>query len=609
MGAPRPVNASLDEPEPQPANSEGAGSLVQEGAAPLKQLLEQKRKLEQLNGWFDIALNNMVRGLSMFDADQRLIVCNNTYRQMYSLPDELTAPGTSLADIMRFHVKRETGRDGPEEIEAQKQWIDQHIARLGEGRSFTHIQTLSNGRKFQVTYQPLADGGWVDVQEDITEKSRAEQRIEWLARHDALTGIANRHHFRETFEASLRSLGGGASISLHWIDLDRFKEINDTFGHPVGDALLKAVAKRLRGTIRKNDFLARLGGDEFAIIQVGGDSKEQSERLAKRVLQSLTRPYYILGHALTITASVGIVRAPEHGRTADELLKNADVALYNVKSAGRQGFEVFRSGSGERVEAMRRIESDLHVALRRHQFEVHYQPILSLKTRRVVGCEALLRWNHPVYGSVAPEEFLPIAERTGDLISIGAWAIEQACRDACSWPGSVSLAVNLSSLQLQSGELVNVVSHALHSTGLDAARLCIDVSEAVLARESSTVREALAKLRGLGIRIALDDFGKCGGTLGTLQDVRFDAVKIDRSLVQAMPQRAECAAIVNAVSALARALGMASIAEGIETEAQLAGVTQAGCSEVQGFYLSHPVPGRQLQRVLAECPHKLSLAA
>jgi predicted signal transduction protein with EAL and GGDEF domain len=372
---------------------------------------------------------------------------------------------------------------------------------------------------------------------------------------------------------------------------------------------LKAVAKRLRGSIRKNDFLARLGGDEFAIIQVGGEGKEQSERLAKRVLQALGRPYYILGHALTVTASVGIVRAPEHGRTADELLKNADVALYNVKASGRQGFEVFRSGSGQRVEAMRRIETDLHVALREKQFELHYQPILSLKTRHVVGCEALLRWKHPEHGWVAPDEFLPIAERTGDLISIGAWSLEQACRDASSWVDGVSLAVNLSSLQLQSGELVNVVSHALDNAKLDPKRLCIDVSEVVLARDSAAVLEALGKLRALGISIALDDFGKCGGVLGTLQEVQFDAVKIDRSLVQAMPQRPESAAIVAAVSSLARSLGMTSIAEGIETEGQLACVSQAGCHEVQGFYLSQPVPASHLQHVLTECPQKLALAA
>ncbi len=254
-----------------------------EQSSPIDLLLEQKRKLEQLNGWFDIALNNMVRGLSMFDADQRLIVCNKSYRQMYALPDELTRPGTPLADIVRFHVKRETGRDGAEEVAGQQRWIAEHIGKLACGKSFTHAQHRRDGRKFLVTYQPLEDGGWVDIQEDITEKSRAEQRIEWLARHDALTGVANRFHFRETFEAALRDAGPNGALSLHWLDLDHFKEVNDTYGHPVGDALLKAVAKRLRGCIRKCDFLARFGGDEFAIVQASGEGTEHCEQLARRV--------------------------------------------------------------------------------------------------------------------------------------------------------------------------------------------------------------------------------------------------------------------------------------------------------------------------------------
>lgn len=243
---------------------------------PMALLLEQKKKLEQLNTWFDIALNNMVRGLSMFDAQQRLIVCNNSYREMYALPAELTRPGTPLADIVRYHVKRETGRDGAEEVANQAKWLADHMAKLAKGRPFSHVQDLTNGRKFLVTYQPLVDGGWVDIQEDITEKRRAEEKIEWLARHDALTGVANRFYFRETFENALGGLHKGTSLALHWLDLDCFKEVNDRLGHPIGDALLKAVAQRLRGSVRKSDFLARLGGDEFAIIQSG--PKDRSVR-------------------------------------------------------------------------------------------------------------------------------------------------------------------------------------------------------------------------------------------------------------------------------------------------------------------------------------------
>jgi diguanylate cyclase (GGDEF)-like protein len=402
------------------------------GAAPADVLLEQKRSLEQLNTWFEVALNNMVRGLSMFDAEQRLIVCNKSYRQMYSLPEELTLPGTPLTEIVRYHVRQETGRGGSDEEAKLSRWLAGHVVRLAEGRSFSQIQHLRSGRTLLVTYQPLADGGWVDIQEDITEKRRTEQKIEWLAHHDALTGVANRFHFRETFEQALKGLGKGSSLALHWIDLDEFKEVNDTYGHPIGDALLKAVAQRLCTSIRKSDFLARLGGDEFAIIQTGAVRTEQCERLAKRVLASISKPYNIMGHAITISASLGIVRAPAHGRTADELLKNADVALYNVKSDGRRGFEIFRRGSARQIDAQHRLESEIHSALSRDQFELHYQPILSLRTHHVASCEALLRWQHPRNGLVPPAEFLPLAEKPVPSSTSGAgfWVRHAATRPA-----------------------------------------------------------------------------------------------------------------------------------------------------------------------------------
>ena len=348
-------------------------------------LLEQKRSLEQLNTWFEVALNNMVRGLSMFDADQRLIVCNKSYRQMYSLPEELTRPGTPLAEIVRYHVHARDGPRRPVEERSSPSGSSDHVAKLAEGRSFSQVQHLRCGRTLLVTYQPLADGGWVDIQEDITEKRRTEEKIEWLAHHDALTGVANRFHFRETFEQALKGLGKGSALALHWIDLDEFKEVNDTYGHPIGDALLKAVAQRLRTSIRKIDFLARLGGDEFAIIQAGAVRSEQCERLAKRVLAAISKPYNILGHPITISASLGIVRAPAHGRTADELLKNADVALYNVKSAGpprlRDLSGAAAAGTSTRSGGSR---PTFRPPSSREQFELHYQPILSLRTHHVV---------------------------------------------------------------------------------------------------------------------------------------------------------------------------------------------------------------------------------
>ena len=572
-------------------------------------LLEQKRTLEQLNTWFEVALNNMVRGLSMFDAEQRLIVCNKSYREMYALPEELTAAGTPLAEIVSYHVRRETGRDGAEESAKQAKWIGDHCARLAEGKPFSEIQHLRCGHTLLVTYQPLADGGWVDIQEDITEKRRTEEKIEWLARHDPLTGVANRFFFRETFEHALKGLEKGNSIALHWLDLDQFKEVNDTFGHPIGDALLKAVAQRLRASVRKTDFLARLGGDEFAIIQAGATRTEQCERLAKRVLAAVSRPYHILGHALAISASLGIVRAPAHGRTADELLKNADVALYSVKSAGRRGFELYRRGSVRQIDAQRRLEGDIATALSERQFELHYQPILNLRTNHVTSCEALLRWQHPRNGLIPPDDFLPLAEKTGTIIDIGRWVLTQACRDATRWADELTVTVNLSLLQFESGDLKSIVRKALSDAGLAPSRLELEISESLIDRDRGKMLSTLTELRALGIGITLDDFGKASGSLSSLRSFPFNKIKIARSLVKDVPAHEDSAAIVKAVAMLAATLGISTVAKGVETLDELNTVARAGCGKVQGFFISRPVPAGELDAALSECIQKIGLAA
>jgi len=578
-------------------------------AEPIDLLRAQKRKLEQLNSWFDIALNNMVRGLSMFDADQRLIVCNQSYRQMYGLPEELTCPGTPLSEIVRYHVRKETGQDGAEEVAKQAKWLARHVAKLAKGRSFSHVQDLKDGRKFLVTYQPLADGGWVDIQEDITEKRRAEERIEWLARHDPLTGLANRFYFREAFEAALKGLSDGSALALHWLDLDQFKQVNDTLGHPVGDALLKAVAQRLRASIRRTDFLARMGGDEFAIIQSAARHADQCERLAKRVLHDVCQPYHILGHAISISASIGIVRAPEQGKTADELLKNADVALYDVKQAGRKGFSLFRCGREAEIDADRRLDSEIHAALAQNQFELHYQPVLNLRSQHVASCEALLRWRHPRNGLLSAAHFLSAAERSGLMLDIGRWVLDRACQDAKCWTEPVKVTVNLSPLQLEAGDLPVVVRKVLSDAKLKPSRLRLEVGESLLDRNASARRRTLRELRRLGIGLTLDDFGKASGALGNLQAYPFDEIKIDRVLVKNVPVRADSAAIVKAVVNLSRSLGIRSVAEGVETRDELDMMAQVGCNKVQGYYISRPVPAGELGAVLSECPYKLRIAA
>jgi len=570
---------------------------------------EQKRSLEQINTWFEVALNNMVRGLSMFDSNQRLVVCNRSYRQIYSLPEELTRPGTTLTDIVRYHIRQETGPHNTGEEGRFFDWLDDHLAKIAEGRSFSQIQHLRSGRTLLVTYQPLADGGWVDIQEDITEKRRTEEKIEWLAHHDALTGVANRFHFRETFESALKGLGKGQSLALHWLDLDEFKEVNDTYGHPIGDALLKAVAERVRASIRKTDFVARLGGDEFAIIQMVNVDGEQCEKLAKRVLASICRPYNILGHAISISASLGIVRAPLHGDCPDELLKNADVALYNVKSAGRCGYEIYKPGCAREAEAHRRLEADVQCAVHNKQLELHYQPILSLRTHHVTSCEALLRWRHPTNGLVPASEFLPLAEKTGAIVDMGRWVLGQACRDATRWADELTVTVNLSLLEFENGDLTNVVQEALTSAKLPASRLELEISESLLGRDKGKMRATLEELQALGVGITLDNFGRASGSLSSLRSFPFNKVKIDGSLVREIPGSNENAAIVRAVTMLAETFGMGTVAEGVETLDELNTVALAGCNRAQGYFIGRPVPMSELDAMLSECALRHSFAA
>ena len=373
------------------------------------------------------------------------------------------------------------------------------------------------------------------IQEDITEKRRAEEKIEWLARHDALTGVANRFYFRETFENALGGLHKGTSLALHWLDLDCFKEVNDRLGHPIGDALLKAVAQRLRGSVRKSDFLARLGGDEFAIIQSGVRKIDQCERLARRVLRDISKPYHIFGNTISIGASIGIVRAPENGKTADELLKNADVALYSVKSAGRRGFEVFHDNDGRKMGCQRRLESDMRSALSLNQFELHYQPELSLRTRHAVGCEALIRWRHPTNGVMMPEDFSPYRRALGGDPRHRALGARPGLRGRRALVERHTRFRHLCTAA-PSTEFVHDVKaalgHAESRSGKPAAR----DRRQLLDRHSSGTLEKLHQLRKFGISIALDDFGKGSGSLGNLRAYPFDEVKIGAEAHQGRTQ-------------------------------------------------------------------------
>jgi diguanylate cyclase (GGDEF)-like protein len=570
-----------------------------------------KKDFEQLNRWFEIALNNMGRGLSMFDAKQHLIVCNKRYREIFSLPESLTQPGTPFAEIVRYHVKMETGRDDPEEIKNQRKWINNHVAEMARGKSFSSTRQLKDGRTILVSNQPLPDGGWVDLQEDITEKCEAENKISWMARHDALTELANRHDFHEQLQRTCR-LGreGGAGFALHWIDLDRFKEVNDTLGHPAGDALLKSVAKRLREVLREPDIVARLGGDEFAIIQRGVTSETQAGHLASRIIKTISQPHHTLGHTVSVGASVGIALAPRDGLDADEIVKKADLALYKAKESGRGTYRVFEASQAHEVDPRRSLDADLRVALSRGELELYYQPIVDVKTQETTSFEALMRWRHPEYGIIAPDDFIPIAEEMGLIIEIGAWALNEACQQAAGWSKDVKVTVNLSPLQFDGGDLDQVVTAALAGSGLSAQRLELEITEGLLLRDDFATHELLHKLRALGVSIALDDFGTAYASLSYLRSFPFDKIKIDRSFIRDLdhPEQRECVAIINAVTGLARQLKMTTVAEGVETLDHVNTALVAGCDEVQGFYFSEPVRADKVEALLAQGPQHSSAA-
>ncbi len=567
-------------------------------------LTRQNQKLEQLNACFEAALEHMGRGLSMFDADQRLVMCNKAYVDIYVLPASLARPGTPLIDIMRYHTLRLSGEEISKDIATE--WVRDHLSRLQQAGHREEVQCFPDGRVIRVTYEPLADGGWVDIQEDITAQRRSDEKIEWLAHHDTLTEISNRFHFRKRLEHQFETYDPRQGFALLWLDLDRFKEINDRLGHIVGDGLLKSVAARLRGSMRAGDVVGRLGGDEFAILQVGVDRDDLADNLARRILQTIRRPHEVHGHRLHIDASIGIALAPQHGQDPEQLFACADMALYQAKSQGRGIHTIYAPGAVSEAATPNPLRAELLEALDRDELVLHYQPIVDLKEGRVSSFEALMRWKHPSRGMIPPSEFIPIAEETRLIVRMGTWALRQACIDANDWPDDTKVAVNLSAIQLESGDIYEIVTEVLAETGLPAERLQLEITETVLMRDHARTQEVLRKLDELGVLISLDDFGTCFASLNYLRSFPFKKLKIDRSFVRDIPEQHDCVAIVKSVADLARELNMRSVAEGVETAASLAAVRAAGYSEAQGFYFSPPVRASGIKRAIKQCALRMA---
>ena len=556
---------------------------VTEEIASTEIVQKRKRELERQNLRLNAVVNNISQGLCMYDAKGRLVVSNAPYARIYDLPEDLLKPGTTLEAILDHLFQR--GMEAGGDRDAYIRWRRDVISRGEYGKNIHEL----NGRTIMMQHHPMKDGGWVSTHEDITEQRQQEARIRHLARHDALTELPNRIQFLEEMASSETGLARGEKLAVLCIDLDHFKEVNDTLGHAIGDKVLKQVSARLWGSTRENDVLARLGGDEFSLLLRGIDKPADAAAIAERITRTMSTPFSIDGHQIVIGASVGIAMAPDDGETTDQLMKNADLALYRAKAEGRSTFHFFERGMDEAIQHRRQTEAGLRLALARNEFRLVYQPLVGLKEDRVTCLEALLRWDHAEKGTIPPNDFIPIAEETGLIVPIGEWVLRQACRTAMTWPTDARVAVNLSTVQFKNNKLYETVVSALKESGLPPTRLELEITESLLLAESEPTLQTLHKLRALGVRISMDDFGTGYSSLSYLRSFPFDKIKIDRSFIRDLESRGDSLAIIKAVIGLGHSLGMSTTAEGIETEEQLAAVREQGCNEVQGFLFSPPI--------------------
>jgi diguanylate cyclase (GGDEF)-like protein/PAS domain S-box-containing protein len=563
-----------------------------------------KQTLHKRNELLDAALEHMAHGLCAYDKNMRVIVVNRRYLEMYGLTEDDARPGTLMLDLMNQSVARGVHCAG---TTAEKMYSDLKHRLIDNNEPILH-RILSDGRIIAVRHRPMANGGWVGTYEDITERHRAEENIAHMARHDVLTKLPNRLLFYEKMADGLGRVDNTKeSMAIMCLDLDNFKAVNDSLGHPTGDKLLQKVAHRLCGALEGTDTIARLGGDEFAILHpVKGP--HDAEVLARHLINAVSEPIVIDGQEINTGISIGIAVAPENGKTSDHLMKCADLALYRAKAQGRNAYRFFEPAMDVQLQMRRALETDLRRALAAGEFHLAYQPQIHLATNELVGIEALLRWTHPEHGPVSPAEFIPVAEEIGLIIPLGQWVLRQACSDAAKWPSSIRIAVNLSPVQFRGRGLVSTVTQTLAAVGLSAHRLELEITEAVLMQKDETNISTLHQLRALGVRIAMDDFGTGYSSLSYLRNFPFDKIKIDRSFLFDNVTGPQREAIIRTISELGSILGIDTTAEGIETDEQLQLVRRAGCTEGQGYVIGRPCSVSQILDLITRSQRNVAAA-
>ncbi len=566
--------------------------LLRRAYVVLQTTTEQLHSTTISRATLDKALTNMSQGLCMFDPVGRLVLANQRFGEILGLPAQLTIPGTTSRDLLCAARHRAGGSSLSERLLTLQQQA------AADRRHASFCEGSESGTTIAVSHEPLADGGWLATYEDVTERKQIEAKIAHMASHDDLTDLGNRVLFREELQNSLSRLAPGKEVSILCLDLDHFKAVNDTLGHPIGDELLRAVAGRIRGCVRRGDTLARLGGDEFAIIQSASSQPEVAIGLAERLVQVLGEPFKLQEHQVVIGVSIGIASAPKDSIDPDTLLKQADLALYEAKGSGRSTYRAFELEMDSQVQARRALEVDLRRAIAEREFKVFYQPLVNAHDRRISGFEALLRWHHPERGTVMPSQFINLAEEIGAIGALGALALEQACNDAVHWPDDLSVAVNVSPMQFRTGDIVAIARAALQNSGLPPHRLQLEITETVLLSDTEAVIEILHRLRDLGVHISMDDFGTGYSSLSYLRKFPFDKIKIDRSFVNGLGTDPESDAIVSAVVSLSASLGIKTTVEGVETLDQLAWLESRGPIEVQGYLLGKPLPLDQTQALI-----------
>lgn len=553
-----------------------------------------EREVSLLAERFNSALSNMSHGLCMFDSERRIVVANRKLNELFGLPPDVELKHWTLSHLVAqcVHLRKLSGRNAAQLSESLEERPSGHPVE-----KFS-VET-EDKRTLEFTVEPMENRGVVMLVEDVTERKLAEAKINQMAHFDSLTELPNRAILQLRLEEALSHSKRGRACAIHFIDLDQFKQVNDTLGHSRGDLLLQAVAKRLREAVRATDFVARFGGDEFIVLQSPIADEKEVSALAERILRSIGTTYDIDTNEVVISASIGVALAPHDGTDADEILRNADMALYRAKAESRDTWCFFKAEMEASARARRALELDLHSALANEVFEVYYQPIIDLKTGRISTCEALLRWPHPERGIISPGEFIPVAEEMGIITEIDQWVLRKACMECRRWPGGVNVAVNLSSIQFTRCNVPQIVRKALAESGLPANRLEIEITETTMLQDTTKSRAALRALGRLGVRVSLDDFGTKYSSLSYLHSFPLHKVKIDQSFVQNLANNARMLTLLRGIVRLSAELGLRVAVEGIETEEQLALVAaEEGLDEVQGYLFGVPMPASALRTLL-----------